>query len=79
MDPHVTLAMIRDAGVELADRLEALSNLANWIQLGGFIPAGLDATRVLRFTMTIGTLCAEYSLAHDQWPRAVVCDLLEKL
>lgn len=79
MDPTATLLIIRDAGVALADRLDALANLAQWIQLGGFQPAGLDGTRVLSFSITIATLCGQYDLKTDRWPRHVVEDLLERI
>lgn len=79
MDPNTTLAIIHNPGVSLADRLEALANLSQWIQLGGFMPANLDGPRVLSFAITVATLCGEYDIKTDRWPRHVVEDLLDKL
>lgn len=78
MDPHATIAIIRDASAELADRLDALRNLASWLQIGGFVPADIDGARTLRFAITVATLCDMYHIATDRWPRHVVIDLLDR-
>lgn len=79
MDPNAALLIIRDHTVDLADRLDALAGLSQWIQLGGFQPANLDGPRVLSFAITVATICGEYDIKTDRWPRHVVEDLLIKL
>ncbi len=42
MDPIAALAIIRDVGQHLGDRLETLANLIDWARVGGFTPAPDD-------------------------------------
>lgn len=79
MDPHAALATARDSGADLADRLDALRYLASWLQLGGFVPAGIDGVRIFNRAIAVAVLCDQYQLATDKWPRHVVIDLLDTL
>lgn len=41
MDPQATLAIITDTGNDIDDRRQACSDLADWIEKGGYAPGGL--------------------------------------
>lgn len=79
MDPSTTLAIIRDNGVMLADRLDALHALASWTQLGGFMPGMLDVGRVINCTITVAYLLGEFDIATDTDVRELVQTLLTTL
>ncbi|MBP6489708.1 MAG: hypothetical protein KA274_18620 [Ilumatobacteraceae bacterium] len=79
MDPVATLAIIRDNGVLLADRLDALHALASWTQLGGFMPGVLDVRRVINCTITVAYLLGEFDIATDTDVRELVQTLLTTL
>lgn len=79
MDPSTTLAIIRDNGVMLADRLDALHALASWTQLGGFMPGMLDGVRVINLTITVGYLLGEFDIATNVIVRELVESLLTTL
>ena len=79
MDPSTTLAIIRDNGVMLADRLDALHALASWTQLGGFMPGALDGVRVINCTITVAYLLGEFDIATDTDVRELVQTLLTTL
>ena len=79
MDPVATLAIIRDNGVLLADRLDALHALASWTQLGGFMPGVLDGVRVINCTITVGYLLGEFDISTNINVRELVASLLTTL
>lgn len=79
MDPSTTLAIIRDNGVMLADRLDALHALASWTQLGGFMPGVLDVGRVINCTITVAYLLGEFDIATNIGVRELVESLLTTL
>jgi hypothetical protein len=41
MDPQATLAILTDTEADTEDRRHACSDLATWIDSGGYIPGGL--------------------------------------
>lgn len=79
MDPHAALATIRDNGVILADRLDALHALASWVQLGGFLPGALNSVRVINLTITVGYLLGEFDIATNVIIRELIESLLTTL
>lgn len=79
MDPVATLATIRDPGVLLADRLDALYALASWTRIGGFMPGVLDVRRVINCTITVAYLLGEFDIATDTDVRELVQTLLTTL
>ena len=79
MDPSTTLAIIRDNGVMLADRLDALHALASWTQLGGFMPGALDGVRVINCTITVAYLVGEFDISTNIGVRELVASLLTSL
>ncbi len=79
MDPVATLAIIRDNGVLLADRLDALHALASWTQLGGFMPGVLDVRRVINCTITVAYLVGEFDISTNINVRELVASLLTTL
>lgn len=65
MDPVVALATVRDRTVHLADRLAALNALSGWVQMGGFVPAGIDALSVIQLDVALGTLTERLGPTHN--------------
>lgn len=79
MDPSTTLAIIRDNGVMLADRLDALHALASWTQLGGFMPGVVDVRRVINLTITVAYLMGQFDIQTSDTIRSLVETLLHNL
>ncbi len=79
MDPSTTLAIIRDNGVMLADRLDALHALASWTQRGGFMPGMLDVGRVINLTITVAYLVGEFDISTNINVRELIESLLTTL
>ena len=79
MDPVATLAIIRDNGVLLADRLDALHALASWTQLGGFMPGVVDVHRVINCAITVAYLLGEFDISTNIGVRELVESLLTTL
>lgn len=65
MDPDATLTIIRDRHEYIADRLAALNNLCGWLQMDGFVPAGIDTTTIISIDTAISVLIERLGPTHD--------------
>ena len=81
MDPTAALTIIRDTNMPLHDRLEALGHLSSWVQMGGFAPAGVHATRIVQRAIAVAVLCEQYNLLseNDRQVRTIVYELLDSI
>ena len=62
MDPDATLAILRDPLNNLVDRVEAVIDLANWIDNGGFLPAGITtraASKIRQFPRVLADVLGD--------------------
>jgi len=53
MDPDATLALARDADATPAERATAAYDLLDWLDRGGFLPAGTERRALLAELETI--------------------------
>lgn len=65
MDPHVALRTIRSHNHTLAERINALAALSNWINMGGFVPGNVSLARLIEASIAI-TIVGE----HVEFPDA---------
>jgi hypothetical protein len=65
MDPNVALAIIRDNDQPIRDRLAALNGLSGWLQMGGFVPEGIDAVTIINIDSAVSTLIERLGAEHD--------------
>lgn len=65
MDPLVALAIIRNNEQHIADRLAALNGLSGWLQMGGFVPAGIEALTIINIDIAINALIEHLGAEHN--------------